>query len=260
MLGVAAGLAGRGFIPFCYSIATFASMRGYEQLRNGAVHHELPVRVVGIGGGFSYGSAGFTHHALEDLGLMRLQPGMAVVAPADDRQAGAAVRATMDLPGPVYLRLSKDSGELPGFDGRFRWGRLELLGDEAADVAILATGNMAAVALEARAILEQRGVSAVVAVAACLAPPPTDDIVALIGGRAAVVTAEDHYATGGLASLTAETIATAGLGTRIERCAVEAGSDGKTGSEKFLRRKYGLDADAIVQAALRAAKVGAATS
>src|SRR3954469_24923245 len=87
MLGVATGLARQGRVPFVYSIATFASMRGYEQFRNGAVLHRLPVRVVGIGGGFAYGHAGPTHHALEDLAIARAQPGVTVLAPADQAQA-----------------------------------------------------------------------------------------------------------------------------------------------------------------------------
>ena len=87
MIGLATGLAESGFIPFVYSIATFASLRGYEFFRNGPIAHGLPVRLVGVGGGFDYGSAGTTHHGLEDVGVMRLQPGLRVVAPADSRQA-----------------------------------------------------------------------------------------------------------------------------------------------------------------------------
>src|SRR5215467_10225004 len=86
MLGIATGLADAGFVPFAYSIATFATLRPYEFIRNGPVLHQLPVRVAGVGGGFEYGHAGPTHHGLEDVGMMRLQPGLAVVAPADHAQ------------------------------------------------------------------------------------------------------------------------------------------------------------------------------
>ena len=111
MISLAAGLAHEGFIPFCYSIATFASMRGYEQFRNGAVIHQLPVRIVGIGGGFAYGSAGITHHALEDLALMRVQPGVGVVVPADDAQVDGLLRDHYARPEPMYVRLAKEFGE-----------------------------------------------------------------------------------------------------------------------------------------------------
>src|SRR5206468_2385099 len=87
MVGVATGLAEAGFIPYVYSIVTFATLRPYEFIRNGPVLHQLPVRIVGVGGGYGYGPAGPTHHGVEDIGVMRMQPGLAVIAPADNRQA-----------------------------------------------------------------------------------------------------------------------------------------------------------------------------
>src|SRR2546421_8509146 len=99
MVGLATGLAEAGFIPFVYSIVTFASLRPYEFIRNGPILHRLPVRIVGVGGGFEYGPQGLSHHGLEDVGVMRVQPGMTVVAPADHRQMATALRATWDLPG-----------------------------------------------------------------------------------------------------------------------------------------------------------------
>src|SRR5439155_27168271 len=123
------GLAESGFIPFVYSIATFATLRPYEFIRNGPVLQGLQVRVLGIGGGFEYGHAGMSHHALEDLGILRLQPGLMVFAPADYRQAESALLATWDLPGPAYYRVGKhESREVPGLDGRFCLGRIERLG------------------------------------------------------------------------------------------------------------------------------------
>src|SRR3984893_10959470 len=108
MVGIATGLAEAGLRPYTYSIATFAALRPYEFIRNGPVLHHLPVRVVGAGGAFDYGTAGPTHHALEDLGVMRIQRGMAVVAPADHQQTTSALRATWDLPGPVYYPVGRD--------------------------------------------------------------------------------------------------------------------------------------------------------
>src|SRR5580765_3495660 len=93
MVGVATGLAEAGYVPYVYSIATFASLRPYEFIRNGPVHQQLPVRVVGVGGGFDYGTNGPSHHALEDLAVMRAQPGLTVLAPADFAQARAALLA-----------------------------------------------------------------------------------------------------------------------------------------------------------------------
>src|SRR5438067_3211269 len=108
MVGLATGLAEAGYVPFVYSITPFATLRPYEFIRNGPILHHLPVRIVGVGGGFEYSHAGLTHHGLEDVGVMRVQPGMGVIAPADHEQTVTAMEATWDLPGPVYYRLGKD--------------------------------------------------------------------------------------------------------------------------------------------------------
>src|SRR5262249_47021604 len=126
MVGMATGLAEAGYIPFVYSIATFATLRPYEFIRNGPILHQLPVRIVGMGGGFEYGSAGSTHHGLDDIGVMRVQPGIAIIAPADHVQARNAVLATWRLPGPIYYRLGKDDHtEVPGLEGGFELGRAQ---------------------------------------------------------------------------------------------------------------------------------------
>ncbi|HEY7818764.1 MAG TPA: 1-deoxy-D-xylulose-5-phosphate synthase, partial [Vicinamibacteria bacterium] len=120
MVGLATGLSESGFLPFVYSIATFASLRAYEFIRNGPVAHDLKVRIVGVGGGFDYGPAGFTHHGLEDVGVLRLQPGLTVMAPADSEQTRSILRDTYDRPGPFYYRLSKDDRlSVKDLGGRF---------------------------------------------------------------------------------------------------------------------------------------------
>lgn len=246
MLSLAAGMASEGYIPFCYSIATFASMRGYEQFRNGAVLHELPVRIVGIGGGFAYGSAGFTHHALEDIALMRVQPGVGIVAPADDAQVDRALRDHYARSEPMYLRLAKETQSHPELEGRFRWGHLETIGD--GDIAIVALGSMAGVALEARRRLLAEGVRTVVAVAASIAPAPSEDLAALLATKRACITIEDHRPIGGLGSLVAEAIADHGLGVRLVRRGVIDRIGETSGSEAFLRRRNGLDVEGLIAA------------
>src|SRR5258708_23812991 len=123
MMGVATGLAARGYIPFAYSIASFASLRAYEFIRNGPILHRLPVRIIGVGGGMDYGHQGLTHYALEDLAVMRVQPDLTVIAPADSDQARAALLATSDRPGPPSFRLGKDElPPVPGLDATFELG------------------------------------------------------------------------------------------------------------------------------------------
>jgi transketolase len=250
MLGLATGLAEAGYVPFAYSIATFATMRAYEFIRNGPVLHELPVRIVGVGGGLDYGHNGVTHYALEDIALMRVQPGLTVVAPADPAQAVGALRATAGLPGPVYFRVGKESRPVRGLDGRFELGRLTVLA-EGTDVAIVALGPLAHDALDAADALAARGISASVAVVASVAPPPTGDLVELLERARLAVTLEAHYVVGGLGSLVAEAIAGHGLECRLLRHGVETVPRGTTGTQPALHEAFGLTSDRLVAAVAR---------
>jgi transketolase len=252
MAGIATGLAQAGYVPFIYSIATFTSMRCYEQVRNGPILHRLPVRVIGIGGGYAYGHAGPTHFALEDLAIARVQPGFTVLAPADPRQARSAMLALRALEGPAYLRVGKGGNpEVPGLDGRFAFDRPELV-REGTDLLFLATGTIVLEALAAAEALAGEGVSAAVAVLAHLGFAPAPALVELIGRYPAVVSVEEGYASGGLGSLAAEAIARNGLRSRLETCGVRAGLSGESGSEAFMRKKAGLDAAALAEAGRRA--------
>lgn len=239
MVGVATGLAEAGFVPFVYSIATFSSLRPYEFIRNGPILHRLPVRIVGVGGGFDYGHNGITHFALEDYGVMRVQPGITTVAPADAAQARAALRATVDLPGPVYFRIGKRPDPLPGLDGRFELGRLAIL-REGGDAAILAIGSIAHEAVAAAELLAEQDVYATVAVVSSFNPSPSDDIAALLEEIPAVLTVEAHYRNGGLGSLVAEVIAERSLDCRLLRAGVATTPSGEAGSQGYLEDRHEL--------------------
>ena len=246
MVGIATGLAEAGWLPFVYSIVTFASLRPYEFIRNGPIMHGLPVRIVGVGGGFEYGMQGATHHGLEDLGVTRVQPGLTVVAPADHVQMASALRATWDLPGPVYYRIGKDDRTtVPGLDGRFTLGRAEQLGD-GRDVALVATGAAASEAVLAAKELAARGIAARVLVVASVAPAPVADLVEMLAEVPLVLSVEAHYVDGGVGSLVAEVIAEHGLRCRLVRCGVRAAPDGVCGSQAFLHERHGISAPALV--------------
>lgn len=246
MVGLATGLAEAGFLPFLYSIATFASLRPYEFFRNGPIHQRLPVRLIGVGGGFEYGSAGASHHALEDVALMRTQPGLTVLVPADFQQARTILEATWDLPGPIYYRLSKDDRTVvPALDGRFALGRLQLV-REGGDLLIVAMGPIAADAVAAAELLEAEGVRAAVAVVASVSPPPLEDLTALLGCFPAALTVEAHYQVGGLGSLVSELVAERGLACRVVRCGVRSAVDGISGGQPFLDERHGLSRSGIV--------------
>jgi transketolase len=249
MAGIATGLAQTGFMPFIYSIATFSSMRCYEQVRNGPLLHFLPVRIVGIGGGFAYGHAGATHYALEDLTIARTQPGMTVLVPADPAQTFSVVQASLNLPGPAYLRIGKGGNpQVPGLEGRFAYGRPEVV-REGSEVLFLACGPIVHEALMAAALLDKEGVSAAVAVMAHLPFSPSEDLVALLGGFPAVVSVEEGYVAGGLGSLVAEAIALHGLDCRLEIAGVRQRVSGVSGSEAYMRAQSGLDLASLAKAA-----------
>ena len=239
MIGVATGLAEAGFVPFADSIATFSSVRPSEFIRNGPILHELPVRIVGVGGGFDYGHNGVTHFALEDYGVMRTQPGITTVAPADAAQARAALRATAELPRPVYFRISKRGQALPGLEGRFELGRLTPV-REGRDAAILAIGSIAHEAVAAADLLSEQNIDVTVAVVPSFNPSPIDEIAELLDGMPAALTVEAHYRDGGLGSLVAETIAENGLDCRLLRAGVTRMPGGETGSQSFLEDRHGL--------------------
>lgn len=249
MVGVATGLAESGFIPYVYSIVTFASLRPYEFIRNGPVLHQLPVRVVAVGGGVEYGPAGPTHHGLEDIALMRVQPGLTVIAPADAAQAETALRGTWDLPGPVYYRLGKnDKLVIPSLEGRFQLGSLDRV-REGGDLLMVAMGPVAAEAVVAADLLAQQGIRSTVAVVASVSPAPHAELRALLERFPAAITVEAHYITGGLGSLVAEIIAESGLQCRLTRCGFRRTPDGVTGSQEFLYAANGLSAEALARQA-----------
>ena len=249
MVGVATGMAEAGMVPFCYSIGTFASLRPFEFIRNGPVLHNLPVRVIGLGAGFEYGTAGPTHYSLEDIGIMRTQPGLTVIAPADFEQAGAALHASWDLPGPVYYRIGKDEkSTMPGLEARFELGRTQTVrkGD---DLLIFTCGPISLDVAEAADDLAKNGIAATVVVVSSISPVPENDLVESLSRHRVALTVETHSVTGGLGSLVAEVIADHGIGTRLVRLGVRAGSKGRSGSPAHMHARHGLDKAGIVKAA-----------
>lgn len=248
MVGVATGMAEAGFIPYIYSISNFSVLRPFEFIRQGPVQHRLPVRIVSVGGGFEYGTNGFSHWGLEDVAVMRTQPNMSVVVPCDDAQAAAAVRATHGIDGPVYLRLSKNGGlALRGLDGAFKFGRCDLV-RTGVDAVVVATGTAALNALRAAdRLYDEQRISASVLVVSTLNPSPVDGIAEAIQSFARVVTVESHYTTGGLGSMVCEIVAEAGLRCRVTRCGVKRMPAGTVGSQAYMEELHGISSDKIVE-------------
>jgi transketolase len=249
LVGIATGLAEGGFIPFLYSIATFAALRPYEFIRNGPVLHHLPVRIVGVGGGFEYGSAGFTHHGLEDIGALRLQPTLTIVAPADAAQTRTALEKTWDAPGPIYFRLGKnDQYHCPQLKGEFDLHHLRLIG-VGRQLTFLVMGGLLPEVMEAVSKLEAEGIGAGVAVVSSFNPGPVEDVVDLLRQTPMVITVEAHYVNGGLGTWVGELALDYGLQCRVLRCGIGQLSPGLSGSQRFLNDYYGLSSRRLVEIA-----------
>lgn len=247
LIALATGLAESGFRPYCYSIANFAVLRPYEFIRNGPVMHQLPVRLVGMGGGLEYGSNGMSHHALEDVGVLRALSGLAIFVPADGKQARTMLEQTVAIPGPIYYRLEKDDTlSVPGLEGRFTAGRPEVLtrGD---DILLIGMGGLVTEVVAAAEALRRNGLAVGVAAVSTIAPFDKRAYAELIRDYRTVVTIEAHSVNGGLGSATAEVIAELGVPCRLVRRGVVNGFDGVTGDRAALLRRHGLSAGDIAQ-------------
>ncbi len=247
MVGLSVGLAEAGYLPFVYSIAPFAVLRPYEFIRNGAVHQHHPLRIIGVGGGFAYGTAGPSHYALEDYAVMRTLPSMMTLVPADSPQTAAMLRATYNLPSPIYYRIDKnDRLIIPELEGRFSFDHIEVLGT-GSDALLIAVGSITATVVSAMRALKERQIMVTTAVISTLNPPPTDALRELLQQFEHVISVEEHYITGGLGSLISEVIAENALGNRLIRMGVKQLANGIVGSEHFLRAYHGLSQENIVE-------------
>lgn len=245
MTGVATGLALEGRIVFTYSIANFPTLRCLEQIRNDAAYHDANVKVVAIGGGFSYGSLGMSHHATEDLSIMR-SLGILVVAPGCTWEAQEAVTALRDRSGTCYLRLDKTSAPNTQSPGEvFVLGRARRL-REGTDVTLISAGGILKVVLAAADRLAEKGISTRVLSVHTVHPLDRDAVLAAARETGGLVTVEEHTILGGLGGAIAECCLDAGVTPPVfRRIALQAGAPYLVGSQEYLRSRYGMDAEAI---------------
>lgn len=207
VIGNASGLATTGKIPFVVAIAPFVTSRPFEMVRNDVGYMKQNVKIVGRCAGMSYSDLGPTHHSLEDIAILRTIPGFTIVAPSDPVEIRAAVAAVAEHKGPVYLRISRDKMPVinDGPDYRFELGKGFIL-SEGSDLTIVATGTVVARALEAVKLLEKKGISARLINIHTLKPFDTDLVVKAARETGRIVTVEEHYLSGGLGSIVAETL------------------------------------------------------
>lgn len=246
MVGIAAGLAATGKIPFVSSFAMFAAGRAYEQVRNSVGYPHLNVKIGATHAGISVGEDGATHQCLEDLGLMRMIPGMVVMNPSDDVEAKAAVEAAINHDGPVYIRFGRLATPVINdhADYKFELGKGITL-REGTDVTLFATGLEVAESLAAAEKLAADGIQAKVVNIHTIKPLDTDLVVAAAKETGKVVTVEEHSVIGGLGSAVCEALSEA-CPVPVLRIGVND-VFGESGPAVELIQKYGLDAEGIYQ-------------
>ena len=249
MLGEAAGLALEGFIPFVGTYGVFLAGRAWDQIRTSICYMNLDVRIAGAHGGVSVGPDGATHQALEDVALMRVLPNMKVLVPADSNQTRAAVIASLEADGPVYIRFGRNPvPQLYTSVEKVKIGKGNLL-REGNDITLVACGAMVSLSIEATAILKGKGISAGVIDMVSVKPIDRELLVQQAGKTGIVIVAEDHQVTGGLFGAVAETLARE-LPVPIDTVAMQD-TFGASGSPERVMEKYGLTAIAIAEKAQR---------
>ena len=250
MLGVAAGLAAAGKVPFASTFAVFATGRAYDQIRNSICYPRLNVKIAATHAGITVGEDGGSHQALEDINLMRGLPNMTVLVPADGPETTKAIRAAAEMDGPVYIRLGRSGVPVITTDDTpFEIGKGLVL-KEGSDVTLIACGMMVSVALDAAELLAADGVSAAVIDMSSIKPIDRALISEWAKKTCAVVTAEEHNIIGGLGSAVAEVLVEEAL-VPMERVGVED-VFGESGTGAALVETYALTKEHIAEKAKKA--------
>lgn len=250
MIGVAAGLALSGYIPFAGTFANFATARVYDQIRQSVCYSNTNVKIAASHAGITLGEDGATHQTMEDIGLMRMLPGMVVINPCDYNQTKAATIAAAEYDGPVYLRFGRPS--VPNFTPagqKFEIGKALKL-NEGKDVTILATGHLVWEAINAAQALEEEGISVELINIHTIKPLDTEAVLESVAKTGCVVCAEEHLIAGGLSE------AVAGFLARTNpvpmRFVAVDDKFGQSGKPTQLMEAYGLDTKHIISAAKEA--------
>jgi transketolase len=249
IIGMAAGLAFNGKIPYINTIATFLTRRCYEQILIDLGLHQLPVRLLASGGGTVYAPLGPTHLANEDIAILRAIPNMTVIAPCDADEMNRLMLQTLDWPGPIYVRIAKGGDKVVSSDKHpFKIGKAIPL-REGKDVLFVSTGITTQIALEAAEQLAGGGIQATVLHMHTLKPLDAEQLLAYARRARAIVTIEEHTLIGGLGSAVAEILLESGAadGKRFARLGFPDVFTEELGSQAEIMNKYGVSAANLVQ-------------
>jgi len=253
IIGMAAGLAMEGFIPYVNTIATFLTRRCYEQVAVDLCMHDLPVRLIANGGGGVYAPLGPTHLAIEDLAIMRALPNMAVVAPCDADEMNRLMMSTLEWPHPIYIRLAKGGDRVVSAEQNgFELGKSIKMKD-GVDGLFISTGVMTQLALETAEILKAKGVDVGVLHVHTIKPFDVSGVVSAVESVKAVVTVEEHIVNGGLGSAVLESCSELHpeLLPKISRIGIPDKFATEYGSQSSLLKHWGITSDNLVTAMMK---------
>lgn len=249
LVGVGAGLANAGMIPFVCAASPFLTGRSLEQVKIDVAYNQLPVILCGMSPGMAYGELGPTHHSVEDLSWLRALPGLDIVLPADRRQTEQAVREAVQRPRPTFIRVGRRKvPDVTAPEEQLQRGKMSVA-RAGSDITLIAGGTTVPNALEAASILERWGVDARVLNAVYLAPFDSETVAAAAAQTRAIVTVEDANVAGGLGAAVAETVVSLRPVPHVPVKLLGLRKLAPTGSEAFLLEYFGLDAYSIAQAA-----------
>ncbi len=240
MIGVAAGMTLNNKIPICYTIIPFLIMRAFEQIRTDVCIQNLPVKLVGVGGGVSYGTLGPTHHSIVDISIMRSLPNMTVISPADPLETRKATKALLEIDGPVYLRLGKN-GEpnLLNSNSEFKIGKGVKIKD-GSDISIISTGPILNLSINLAEQLMKKGIKADVINIHTIKPIDKDIIYESAFKTNKIITIEEHNVIGGLGSAVAEVIGEFNFNSRLKIFGINDKFNYGVGGQSFHYKNNGL--------------------
>jgi len=245
MLGVAAGMALTGKQVFLYSIIPFIVFRPFEQLRNDVCFQNVPVRLVGVGAGFSYSDAGFTHHAIEDYGLLNSLPNLTILSPADPLEVSEQMKHLYEIKGPAYIRLSRN-GEpvLHNNHKDLRIGKaLEILHGD--DILFLATGTILGIAIKTAKLLEKDGYSVSILNYHTIKPFDEESLIKNLENKVLVATFEEHLIKTGLYSMVAQTLISNQVSLKVLSFGISEPYNELSGTREYMLSRYGLNVQEV---------------
>ncbi|MDR1650681.1 MAG: transketolase family protein [Synergistaceae bacterium] len=246
VVGIASGLAAAGRVPVFCAIAPFVTSRPFEMFRNDVGYMRQNVKIVGRNSGISYSDLGPTHHSLEDFAIIRMIPGVTVIAPQDPGEIASAVHAMFEHEGPVYMRIGNDPIPELFESGKFVIGKSRIL-REGSDVTIISTGTLTGIAIESADLLASRGISVRLAAMPTVYPPDREMVIESARATGRIVTLEEHYTIGGLGTIVQEVTAEE-FPVRVRKLGLPH-TYVSSGPYRELLAYYGLDAAGVAASA-----------